>query len=97
VSTAIQPPVTIDEAMIDPLTPADRGEVVDAIAGQLPARCTCNLLGFPEEDWRQVKGWSEKLVRTGEWTNQRVEDEIDVAANIFAPAVRSFRLGFDAR
>jgi cholest-4-en-3-one 26-monooxygenase len=49
--------------MIDPVTPVGRCEVVDAIAGQLPARFTCNLLGLPEEDWRQVKGWSERLMR----------------------------------
>ena len=31
------------------------------------------------------------------WTNLRVVEEIDVEPNIFAPAVRSFTLGFDAR
>lgn len=51
------------DAMVDPLTPAGRCEVVDAIAGQLPARFTCNLLGLPEDDWRTVKGWSERLMR----------------------------------
>jgi cytochrome P450 family 142 subfamily A polypeptide 1 len=50
-------------SLVDPVTPQGRCEVVDAIAGQLPARFTCNLLGLPEEDWRQVKGWSEKLMR----------------------------------
>ncbi len=50
-------------SMVDPLTPLGRCEVVDAIAGQLPARFTCNLLGIPEEEWRMVKGWSEKLMR----------------------------------
>lgn len=49
--------------MVDPLTPAGRCEVVDAIAGQLPARFTCNLLGLPEDEWRTVKGWSERLMR----------------------------------
>ncbi len=49
--------------LVDAVT-ADGGcEVVDAIAGQLPARFTCNLLGLPEDDWRQVKGWSERLMR----------------------------------
>ena len=51
------------DALVDPVTPAGRCEVVDAIAGQLPARFTCNLLGLPEEDWRRVKAWSEKLMR----------------------------------
>lgn len=51
------------DGMVDPLTPHGEVEVVDAIAGQLPARFTCNLLGLPEENWRQVKAWSEKLMR----------------------------------
>jgi cytochrome P450 family 142 subfamily A polypeptide 1 len=50
-------------SMIDPLTPQGRCEVVDDIAGQLPARFTCNLLGLPEQEWRTVKGWSERLMR----------------------------------
>jgi cytochrome P450 len=31
------------------------------------------------------------------WTNLHVIDEIDVEPNIFAPAVRSFTMGFEAR
>ncbi len=38
-------------------------EVVDALSGQLPARLTCRLLGYPEEMWPQVKSWSERLMR----------------------------------
>jgi cytochrome P450 family 142 subfamily A polypeptide 1 len=39
-------------------------EVVEALAGQLPARFTCRLLGFDEDRWRDVKRWSEQLMRT---------------------------------
>ena len=39
-------------------------EVVDMLAGQLPARLTSRLLGFPEEMWPQLKSWSERLMRT---------------------------------
>lgn len=39
-------------------------DVVELIAGQLPARLTARLLGFPEELWPQVKSWSERLMRT---------------------------------
>ncbi len=39
-------------------------DVIDLIAGQLPARLTARLLGFPEEMWPQVKSWSERLMRT---------------------------------
>jgi len=51
------------DGMVDPLTPQGRCEVVDAIAGQLPARFTCDLLGLPQDEWRTVKGWSERLMR----------------------------------
>lgn len=51
------------DGLVDPVTPLGRVEIVDAIAGQLPARFTCNLLGLPEDDWRQVKEWSERLMR----------------------------------
>ncbi len=38
-------------------------EVVDALAAQLPSRLTANLLGFPEERWRDIQSWSERLMR----------------------------------
>ena len=38
-------------------------EVVDALAAQLPGRLTATLLGFPEDRWRDVKSWSERLMR----------------------------------
>ena len=39
-------------------------ELVDAIAGRLPARLTAQLLGFPDDEWRHLKSWSERLMRT---------------------------------
>ncbi|HYN32390.1 MAG TPA: cytochrome P450 [Ilumatobacteraceae bacterium] len=42
----------------------DSMEVVGALAGQLPARLTARLLGFPEEYWPELKSWSERLMRT---------------------------------
>ncbi|MEY2472304.1 MAG: cholest-4-en-3-one 26-monooxygenase [Actinomycetota bacterium] len=51
------------DSMIEPLTPHGSCEVVDALAGQLPARFTCALLGLPDEQWPVVKVWSEKLMR----------------------------------
>ena len=44
----------------------DKGEfeVVEMLAGQLPARLTSRLLGFPEVMWPQLKSWSERLMRT---------------------------------
>lgn len=55
------------EHMLDEMLKAvhDDGqcEVVNAFAGQLPARFTCALLGLPDEQWPTVKVWSEKLMR----------------------------------
>jgi cytochrome P450 family 142 subfamily A polypeptide 1 len=42
----------------------DSFEVVDALSGQLPARTTARLLGWPEGEWRSIKSWSERLMRT---------------------------------
>jgi cytochrome P450 family 142 subfamily A polypeptide 1 len=38
-------------------------EVVDQFSGQLPARLTCRLLGYDEDQWRNLKSWSERLMR----------------------------------
>ena len=51
------------DAMIEPGTSAGGVEVVDALAGQLPARLTCRLLGYPEHMWPHLKSWSERLMR----------------------------------
>jgi cytochrome P450 family 142 subfamily A polypeptide 1 len=48
----------------DALAAGDEFEVVDALAGQLPARLTARLLGFPESSWPELKSWSERLMRT---------------------------------
>ncbi len=54
---------TMIHGLVDAVTDDGECEVVDAIAGQLPARFTCDLLGLPEDDWRMIKGLSEKLMR----------------------------------
>jgi len=59
-------------------------DVIDLIAGQLPARLTARLLGFPEEMWPQVKSWSERLMRT----DMRERDES--VMNEFIDANREF-------
>ena len=38
-------------------------EVIDQLAAQLPARLTSRLLGIPEGQWRDLKSWSERLMR----------------------------------
>lgn len=50
--------------LVDEIVEAGECEVVDMIAGQLPARLTSRLLGFPEEMWPHLKSWSERLMRT---------------------------------
>jgi cholest-4-en-3-one 26-monooxygenase len=56
----------IDELVGDAVTVVGRDgsvEVVEAIAAQLPSRLTARLLGFPEDRWRDIKSWSERLMR----------------------------------
>lgn len=38
-------------------------DVVDTIAARLPALMTCRLLGWPADRWRDVRSWSERLMR----------------------------------
>jgi cytochrome P450 family 142 subfamily A polypeptide 1 len=53
----------IDE-LVDPLTPRGRTEVIQDLAGQLPARLTARLLGLDEDEWwPSMKTWSERLMR----------------------------------
>ncbi|MGA9275349.1 cytochrome P450 [Ilumatobacter sp.] len=51
----------LDAALADG---ANEIEVVDAVAGQVPARLTAQLLGYPESRWSDLKTWSERLMRT---------------------------------
>ena len=59
-------------------------DVVELIAGQLPARMTARLLGFPEEMWPEVKSWSERLMRTD------MRDRDPVIMDEFIDANREF-------
>jgi cytochrome P450 family 142 subfamily A polypeptide 1 len=59
-------------------------DVVELIAGQLPARMTARLLGFPEEMWPEVKSWSERLMRTD------MRDRDSLIMNEFIDANREF-------
>src|SRR5699024_3178974 len=38
-------------------------DVIDTIAARIPALVTCELLGWPRERWRDVRSWSERLMR----------------------------------
>ena len=49
--------------LIDNVIADGECDLVDAISGQLPARLTCRLLGYPESMWRELKSWSERLMR----------------------------------
>ena len=55
---------TLVAGMLDASFGGDPVELVQAFSGQLPARLTCALLGFPDHMWEQVKSWSERLMRT---------------------------------
>ena len=49
--------------LLAPLAGRDRMEVVDELAAPMPARLTCDLLGFPQDRWRDLRSWSERMMR----------------------------------
>ena len=59
----------VDDAL-DELRVADGlgFEVVDALTSRIPAEVTCHLLGWPRERWRDVRSWSERLMRVDSLT-----------------------------
>ena len=40
-----------------------RVEFVDAFAARIPSITTCRLLGWPDSLWRDVRSWSERVMR----------------------------------
>ena len=54
---------TVTGELLDAVAGDGRMEVVDAIAAQLPCRLTAELLGFREDQWRDLKSWSERMMR----------------------------------
>lgn len=55
---------TIIDELLDAAAARGGMEVVEDLAGQLPARLTARMLGFPEERWPDLKSWSERIMRT---------------------------------
>lgn len=49
--------------LVEAMVVSNVSEIVEAMSGQLPARLTCRLIGYPESMWPQVKSWSERLMR----------------------------------
>ncbi len=49
--------------LLDAIADRDEIEVVDELAAQYPSRLTCELLGFPQDRWRDLKSWSERMMR----------------------------------
>src|SRR3954470_15340811 len=49
--------------LLDAVAGDGQMEVVDAIAAQLPCRLTADLLGFRPDQWRDLRTWSERLMR----------------------------------
>ena len=52
----------IDE-LLDAVAAEGDVEIIDALAAPLPSRLIAMLLGFPEDRWRDVKNWSEAIMR----------------------------------
>jgi cytochrome P450 family 142 subfamily A polypeptide 1 len=50
-------------ACIERFAREGRVELIDALAARLPAILTCRLIGFEDVHWRDLKVWSERLMR----------------------------------
>jgi cytochrome P450 family 142 subfamily A polypeptide 1 len=79
----------VDE-LVDAVARDGDAEVVDVLAAQLPCRLTTSLLGFPEDRWRDVKSWSERLMRI-----DAAVSDFDVAMGM-AGAIQEFSEVLDA-
>jgi cytochrome P450 family 142 subfamily A polypeptide 1 len=75
--------VAMIDKLVDPLTPLGRTEVIQDLAGQLPARLTARLLGLDEDEWwPKMKEWSERLMRL-----DAAQQDIDV----FLPLIETLQ------
>ena len=55
----------VSELLDAALAKGEGVEVIDELAAPLPARMIGWLMGFPEDDWRRLKGWSEQTIVLG--------------------------------
>jgi cytochrome P450 family 142 subfamily A polypeptide 1 len=49
--------------LLDAMAEQEQVDVVEALAAPLPSRLTADLLGFPQDRWRDIQSWSERLMR----------------------------------
>ena len=54
---------TLVGELLDAVESTGKMEVVESLAAQLPCRLTAALLGFGDDQWRDLKSWSERLMR----------------------------------
>ena len=59
----------VDEA-IGTFAVSGRVEVVDALAARIPSILTCRLIGWDDAHWRDVRSWSERLMRIDSMPSQ---------------------------
>jgi cytochrome P450 family 142 subfamily A polypeptide 1 len=73
----------IDE-LLDAVAEKGRMEVVTDVAAQLPSRLTARLLGFPEDEWSTIQGWSERLMRIDDRRNpESMQGLMEAAGDLF--------------
>ena len=75
----------VDE-LLDDIAERREMEVVDELAARYPSRLTCELLGFPQDRWRDLKSWSERMMRIDSImrdTNGRVLQDVMMAIGEF--------------
>jgi cholest-4-en-3-one 26-monooxygenase len=68
----------------DALLKGTNVEIIDELAAPLPARMIGWLLGFPEDDWRKLKYWSETTIALGGGPRYFDQEGIAASGEFFA-------------
>jgi cytochrome P450 family 142 subfamily A polypeptide 1 len=69
---------TVSE-LLDAAAAKDRVELIEDLAGPLPARMIGLLLGYPDEMWPKLKEWSERTIAGGGGPRYVTEDVMGAA------------------
>lgn len=76
--------------LLDGALAKGRVEIVAELASVLPAKMIGWLLGFPDDMWPQLRGWSERTIMLGGGPRYLNDDGIAAAAEFGAAALELF-------
>jgi cytochrome P450 len=72
------------DALLDPLYGEGQVDLVHEFAKRLPVQVICEVLGFPQEDDRMLKGWSDAILARIPNSENASQDSLDGSTNMRA-------------